>query len=365
MARVKSKKYVGVYLNRLVDGDTSYSVNYKDANGKKAWATIGKKSNGITEKFAYGKRAEFINKVKNGIDPLEHKKKRNTVTLDDVANVYFDDKAGINKTNDRQKGKYELHIKPVLGKKDIHTITKDNVLALQKALKANGRAPKTTNGIIALVKAAINHSIKEKNLRLINPCVGISPLKEDDKRERYLALDEVKQLLDEIYENKELYHFAKMALTTGGRLESILHIQKKDINLNANSVTIVDLKNGGTYTGFYDDEYNVEIKSHIKHLKANDYYVGKQPKPIPGRTMRRWLKPILDRLFNAGLEVDDTKNRVVIHTLRHTFASQLAIANVPILTIKNLMHHADIEQTMRYAKLSPSQGKEAVQGLYK
>lgn len=37
----------------------------------------------------------------------------------------------------------------------------------------------------------------------------------------------------------------------------------------------------------------------------------------------------------------------------HTFASYLAINGTPIFTIKELMNHKDIEQTMRYAKLSP------------
>ena len=76
------------------------------------------------------------------------------------------------------------------------------------------------------------------------------------------------------------------------------------------------------------------------------------------------INEIID-LFNVDLGVRDTKNRVVIHTLRHTFASQLAIAGVPILTIQKLMNHADIAQTMRYAKLAPDQGIEAVKVLYK
>ena len=51
--------------------------------------------------------------------------------------------------------------------------------------------------------------------------------------------------------------------------------------------------------------------------------------------------------------------------LRHTFASHLAINGIPIFTIQNLMDHSDIKQTMRYAKLSPESGKNAIQGLYK
>ena len=385
MARIKSKRYTGVYLNKLVNGDVSYSINYKDTNGKKVWVTVGKKSNGINEKFAYNQRAEHINKVKTGIDPLAHKKKKHITTLDDIAMVYFLDKEADNKTNIRQLQKYNLyfgHIDPKdisssyeaikvsdapkdsLGTKDIHSITKDDVQKIQTTLKAKAKAPKTINGVIQLLTAIINHSIKEKGLAITNPCTGVKRLKTDDKRERYLSLDEVNQLIDEVRDDEGIYHFTKLALTTGARLEGVLHIQKKDINLNSNSVTIHDIKSGGTYTGFYDDSYKAELADRIRHLRANDYVTSGSSIKTPARTISRHLKPILDRLFNAGLEISDRKNRAVIHTLRHTFASQLAISGVPILTIQQLMNHADIAQTMRYAKLAPDQGSEAVKGLY-
>jgi len=386
MGRVKSKKYTGVYLNHLENGDISYSITYKNEMGKFVRYSVGKKSNGVNEKFAFAKRAEYVNKVRTGVDPLAHKKKKKIITLNDIAKVYFDDKEADNKTNIRQLQKYNLyfgHIEPKdisskyeaikvsddgksgLGTKDIHSITKDDIQKLQKTLKAKGKAPKTVNGIIQLLTAIINYSIKEKGLTLTNPCTGVKRLKTDDTRERYLSLDEVKQLINKVQEDKTVYHFVKLALTTGARRESVLHIQKKDINLNSNSVTIHDLKSGGTYMGFFDNTYKAELTDHIKYLKANDYVVGGSGTQTAARTISRHLKPILDRLFNKGLKVDDRKNRVVIHTLRHTFASQLAIAGVPIYTIKNLMNHADIAQTMRYAKLARDQGIDAVKGLYR
>ena len=385
MGRVKSEKYTGIYLNYLADGDISYSISYKDRHGKKVWVTIGKKSNGVTQKYAYTKRAEYVNLAKTGDDPAAHKKKRKAVTVDDLAKAYFTDKEGTNKTNLRQLQKYNRyigHVEPseiserykgieantegggALGSRDIRTLTKEDVQRLQKTLKAKGKAPKTINGIIQLLAAVINHSIKEKGLEIASPCTGVKRLKVDDKRERFLSIDEVQRLIDEVRGDTVLYHFVKMALTTGARLEGLLHIQKKDINLNDNSVTIHDLKSGGTYTGFYDDAYKAELQEHIKPLKANDYVIGIQGKRTPGRTMQRRLKPILDRLFNQGLDTRDAKNRVVIHTLRHTFASQLAIKGVPILTIQRLMNHADISMTMRYAKLAPDSGRDAVKGLY-
>ncbi len=71
----------------------------------------------------------------------------------------------------------------------------------------------------------------------------------------------------------------------------------------------------------------------------------------------------MNELFNKNIRADDRKNRVVIHTLRHTFASHLAINGTPIYTIQKLMNHKDIKMTLRYAKLSPDSGKEAVEKL--
>jgi len=129
MSRVKSKKYVGVYLNKLENGDISYSIIYKDGNLTKRF-TVGKKSAGITETFAYNKRNEIINQLRLGIDPIAHKKKRQIINLNDLAKVYFDNKDSENRSNKKQEGRYNLHIKNILGDKDIHQISRDDVKKL-------------------------------------------------------------------------------------------------------------------------------------------------------------------------------------------------------------------------------------------
>lgn len=75
------------------------------------------------------------------------------------------------------------------------------------------------------------------------------------------------------------------------------------------------------------------------------------------------MAKILNDLFNKGLDENDRKNRVIFHTLRHTFASHLAINGTPIFTIQKLMNHKDIKMTLRYAKLSPDSGREAIEKL--
>jgi site-specific recombinase XerD len=59
----------------------------------------------------------------------------------------------------------------------------------------------------------------------------------------------------------------------------------------------------------------------------------------------------MDAMFNEGVE--DTRQRVYFHTLRHTFASWLVQRGVDLYKVKELMGHEDIKMTMRYAHLAP------------
>ena len=52
-----------------------------------------------------------------------------------------------------------------------------------------------------------------------------------------------------------------------------------------------------------------------------------------------------------------------MHDLRHTFASHLAMQGESFKAIQELMGHASIEMTMRYAHLSPSVKRDAVTRL--
>ncbi|HEU0051340.1 MAG TPA: tyrosine-type recombinase/integrase [Patescibacteria group bacterium] len=51
------------------------------------------------------------------------------------------------------------------------------------------------------------------------------------------------------------------------------------------------------------------------------------------------------------------------YILRHTFASQLVAEGAPLIAVKELLGHASITMTMRYAHLQPSAFRSAVDVL--
>ena len=52
-----------------------------------------------------------------------------------------------------------------------------------------------------------------------------------------------------------------------------------------------------------------------------------------------------------------------LHTLRHSFASHLAIQGVPLMQIQKLMGHSDYDTTLIYAHLSVESNRDAVHSL--
>ena len=121
-----------------------------------------------------------------------------------------------------------------------------------------------------MISTIIRNSIKKGIFKNPNPAQHIDNIKVDNKRERYLTKSEIKELLEKLKNLPELLLFTKLPLNTGGRLNTILSIQKKDLNLEHNSVTLTDHKNVCTYTGYYDDELKYYLKNNIENLYPND-----------------------------------------------------------------------------------------------
>lgn len=363
---IKSKKYVGVYYYPLQNGDKAYSITYKDLLGKKIWTKVGLYSNGIREEYCHIKRSKIINQMRLGEDPTIIKNKRTAkevITFGMVADEYLtyrENKISAGSFADI-KSKYNKHIKPYFENKDIADITKEDIETISSD-KKNMLSDTTLNIITKLIGTIFNFAIEKRKLKIENPAKKAHVYSIDNERDRHLTKEEIYILLEKTKEKDNMtYIFTLLALTTGGRLNTICNIQKKHINLSKRVIVLKDFKRQKTYRGYIKKEYFELIKNHIKDLKPNDFILGSGD--IVKQVQRR-LRPILNDLFNQDLEKDDRKNRVVIHSLRHTFASQLIENNVPIFVVQKLMNHSNIKTTMRYVNTDAEFGQNFVDDMF-
>jgi len=368
MGRINTK-FAGVFYRDSKTNnkaDKTYYIRYKDINQKDTEVKIGKFSEGVREAYCNAKRNEIVTKIRLGetLPNIASKKRINIISVDDIAKSYFEYRELHNSKDIKaEKGKYNNHIKPTFGNKDINSISINDIKKLQRD-KAKEFAPKTTNVILDLFSTIFNYAISQGVHTGENYIAKVKRLKVNNTRERYLNIEEIQLLIDTVRNDELLYHFCLVSLSVGGRIGTVLNIKKRDINIGNRTIKLVDFKNNNdVYNGFITRDVAEILSYKLNFLGNNDYLFQVNSKELTVRMLQRRLKPILDELFNDGIDEDDNKNRFVVHSLRHTFASNLAIKGTPIYTIQKLMNHKDITSTLRYAKLDPTNGKDSIDNV--
>jgi integrase len=370
MSQPKRRIAEGIYERTDKKNQVTFYFNYTHRSGKLIWVKVGKKSDGINLQYCKQCRSQAINKMRLGEDVSTSRKKQ-VITFDEIAQDFIENVMATSKDKRGPVQRYEQHIKPYIGNKEANSISKVDIENIVKGALSKNLQPATIDRIRQTVSAIFslanynekckhnpaslqrneNISIMRKNKRNIN-----------NDRERYLIKHEVSQFLDELEMRRfDVHLMALIALTTGARAGEILNIKFKDINFTSKFITLPETKNNTSRKISITSKVEAELLK-IPKGKPNDFLftneAGAKFSKIPGVYFTT-----ADRLFNQDLDERDSKNRVVFHTLRHTFASWLATDGVPIYTIQRLMGHKDIQQTLRYAKLSPDIGIDAVNKL--
>lgn len=356
----------GVFYKEILNADNKsvdkmYGIRWTDENGKSKLKNVGTYSSGIREKYCKAKRDEIVTKIRLGEDLPHLAKPKQSLSISDMAYIYFEYKSTTVKDIDKEIRRFENHLKNKIGHILLQNFTESDAVKLQIELKET-LSVASIRSLLVTLNAMYKYIISKKLYSGDIPTANLKYEELNNVRDRYLTLDEIKKLLEVCYStNYEIWLFVKLSLSTGGRVGTIATIRAMDIKLNNNSLTLSDHKNNDTYLGFYNDELKEALAKRILELPSPTDCIVK----LARSSITYKLGTIMDVLFNQHLDANDRKNRAVPHTLRHTFASQLAIAGTPILTIQKLMNHKSIDMTMRYAKLAPEQGMEAVMNLYK
>jgi len=379
MEKIKGSNSTGLYQNKLKNGDIAYYYTLK-IHGKLKYIKVGTNKNGYRIEDARKARREHYNKL-NDIEVKDvqrlGRQKRAIPFYDEVMNQYIDynlTHREKTKTYKNYLGTYNKRVKPFIGDIPIDKITKEhieNLLLKHRTDEKDPLSPKSLNTILDVVRMVFKYAKLNDIYSGEDITANIQKFKIDNARLRYLSKEEIATLLDytkDNVEDKNVYMCILLALLTGARINVVVNIKVSDVNLKNKTFRLFDEKGvkNKEYLGYINDKYFDIIKNQVEYAKSigSEFLLtdGSADKYRPKYYSRK-IQPIFDKLFNKELDKNDTKNRVVIHTLRHTFGSQLVINGVDIYTVQKLMNHADLSMTMRYAKLNDKVKKDGVNRL--
>lgn len=195
---------------------------------------------------------------------------------------------------------------------------------------------------IALVcwRAFLNYCIRKEYI-LRNPFKHF-PLKKSAEKVDYLTISEVEALQDYHDPNRKWIHsFLNVALLTGFRRGELVTMEWRNITPHT---VIVNGK-----TGKREFPNSERLMAVINTIPRRSNWIF----PVPGNPKKHIDPDVASHAVKAAFRSLDFPEVYTLHTLRHTFASHLALNGVPIQRISILLGHKVIYTTMKYAHLMP------------
>jgi Arm DNA-binding domain len=210
----------GFGIRRQHSKAVSYVLFYRTKEGRQRWYTIGRHGAPWTPEGAREEAQRLLGSVANNADPAAEKRAaRQAQTVSELCDLYLADaKAGRLVTRRRtakkpstlatDQGRIERHIKPLLGRRAVASVTREDIEAFMYDVSAGKTATKTKTkprGIahvrggkgtaartVGLLGAIFTFAVRHR-LRSDNPVHGVlRPA--DGRRERRLTDDEYRAL---------------------------------------------------------------------------------------------------------------------------------------------------------------------------
>lgn len=249
----------------------------------------------------------------------------------------------------------EKHLIPFLGPKPLDLLRSSDVEAYQKHRREEGAKPGTVNGETSLLRAMVRKAVAWGWIdRDPLPVGAFSRLPDQKGRVDYFAPEEWRALRDAL--DDEVRPAFRALLYTGSRLNEVLSLTWADVDIPGRKVTFTMRKVGSRLkTQRMSAALASVLEALPRGLPAAPVFKRADGTPWPDHEVKR-------RYYRAARK-SGTRETLTIHSIRHTFASWLAIDGVPLRTIAELLGHSSVEMTFRYAHLSPAHLQEAVERI--
>ena len=370
MAKREKTKFVGVYrreaTGRLFKSkpDVCFDIAYRDNREEKPkliWEKVGWLSEGYSAKLADNVRDERLRAIRHGQD-LPQKKKQ-TPLFKTVWEKYIE-WAESNKARGARDdiSLFKNCIEKALAEKRMNKINTFDLERLKTALLKKGYSPATVKHCLVLIRQIYNKALKWGMYQGTNPVKGVEMPSIQNQKTRFLSREQAEKLLDSLSEmtRPDLHDMTLLSLHTGMRAGEIFNLRGNALDFQNDIIRIVDPKNKQTRHAYMTKKVREMLLKRKPEAPENFVFPDRNGKKIV--SISQSFPKIIKKLgFNKN--VIDDREMVTFHSLRHTFASWLAMQGESLITIRDLLGHKTTAMTERYSHLIADHKRRAAELL--
>jgi integrase len=358
---------------RRSGASVSYFVMFRTSEGRLRRYTIGKHGAPWTPEMAREKALAILAEAKvEGRDPSADKiAKRRAATVSELCDFYIADAdAGRLLTRRRtvkkastiltDKSRIESHIRPLLGKMKVESVTREDVKKLLTDIasgKTAGRKPTgnkfglsnrrggegAASRTVGLLGAIFTYAV-DRRMRADNPVRGVVRFA-DGQRERRLSKEEYAALGATLRQKASedmrgaIIGAARFLALTGWRRGEALGLCWGAVDLVSRTATLADTKTGKSVRPLSKAACDL-LKKQTESF-APDALIFP---PAKGKGVMTGFQRSFARIIKAAGIPED----VTAHVLRHSFASEASDLGYSEATIGSLIGHRGQTITSRY-----------------
>jgi len=348
----------GFYVDLLRSGRKSYRLRYR-VKGRLRVVTLGD-AQSMTAEQARALANEVISKARVGVDTFAPPEAVLGPTLEQFfVEQYLPYVKSYKRSWDTDESMIRTHLVPQLGRLHMATMKPPDVAVFIEHMKSKQYALGTCNRALVLLRYGYVLAIRWGVLGAeCNPMQHIKNLNDDNRIEHFLTNEQAQSLLSEIRksDNEMLQWIVLFLLYTGARKREVLESKWSDFDLVQRSWRIPKTKSGKVrHVPLSEHALGVlqAVKARYGH-HAFMFVFANEKTGLPYVSIFYSWDTARKR---AGLSY------LRVHDLRHSFASFLVNAGRSLYEVQEILGHADIRTTSRYAHLSRERLQEAVESV--
>ncbi len=363
--------------------DRYFFVRYR-LHGKSVEEGVGWATKGMTAKKANAILAELQNNHRLGVGPqtlrakqeLEQERlaavKEKKAKLEKEAltfaafwrDIYFPQAEHDKKFTsvEREKNLFRIWIDPVIGHLPLKAVSPFEIEKVKKNMAGAGQSQRSIQYALAVTRQVFHHACRLGYYEGDPPTAKVKWPKVDNAKLRYITQEEANKLLEALKVKSPTVHdMSLISLHCGLRFDEIASLEWQDINLEEGFILVRDPKNKSSRMSFMTAAVRGTLSQKERGEPDEKVFSLKADKR--NRISRTFDRVVSDLKLNDG--VKDPRLRLTFHSLRHSYASFLAMQGVSLLTIKEALGHKSLAMAMRYSHLAPTALKETARVVEK